>query len=433
MILCILNNLFPDVQGKDSFDLDGTPGVFTDSHSLTGYLDSIEKPHHVLRLNDINEVLSLATNNPMYTYDVLLGLPTNPLMDDADLITQVINAVKNTDNIHLIFANGWDYYSGKLYTSQGGSKELAVNRKNVFTTIFKNTDIDLKRIHFWICNMHEVSIFETAFHPADVQYFSVYPKRLCIQNFKAGIDLYNPPGRNVQREYHFICLNNYEKPHRSSLVETFKNTDLKEKILYSYLNPNNKELQTFIDGSHDANNITEWQDILPTDIIDKSYLYISTETHFENEKTLLQKEDTSFINPVQGWWSEKTFKAFYWEKPFIVVAPTSTLQFLKQLGFETFPEFFDETYDSIVDNHERLELLKGEIFKTCSKSLEEIHDLYYSDTVQQKLKHNKKLFYQLEKLTPFNRYYNCYNTITTDNQEILKILEFYNQINEFSK
>jgi hypothetical protein len=47
--------------------------------------------------------------------------------------------------------------------------------------------------------------------------------------------------------------------------------------------------------------------------------------------------------------SEKTMRAIYAGRPFILLAPSGTLQLIKDLGFKTFDEFWDEDYDSIVD------------------------------------------------------------------------------------
>jgi hypothetical protein len=57
------------------------------------------------------------------------------------------------------------------------------------------------------------------------------------------------------------------------------------------------------------------------------------------------------------------------------------------MGFETFPEFFDESYDEIENPWERMYIIVKEIKKICSLSLEELHDRYYN--IFDKLEHNR--------------------------------------------
>ena len=65
-------------------------------------------------------------------------------------------------------------------------------------------------------------------------------------------------------------------------------------------------------------------------------------------------------------------------QPFIVVTNSGYLDFLRELEFETFPEFFDESYDEIENPIERMNTIVKEIKKICSLSLEELHDRYYN-------------------------------------------------------
>jgi len=57
------------------------------------------------------------------------------------------------------------------------------------------------------------------------------------------------------------------------------------------------------------------------------------------------------------------------------------------MGFETYPEFFDESYDEIENPKERMSTIVKEIKKICSLSFEELHDRYYN--IFDKLEHNR--------------------------------------------
>ncbi len=58
--------------------------------------------------------------------------------------------------------------------------------------------------------------------------------------------------------------------------------------------------------------------------------------------------------------SEKTLNAIFYGKPFVLIGVSGCLEYLRELGFETFSEFWDESYDSERDYQKRIE----KIFKT---------------------------------------------------------------------
>jgi hypothetical protein len=53
--------------------------------------------------------------------------------------------------------------------------------------------------------------------------------------------------------------------------------------------------------------------------------------------------------------TEKTVKAIALEMPFVLVAPTGSLEYMREYGFKTFSEVFDESYDTETDDIKRLE------------------------------------------------------------------------------
>jgi hypothetical protein len=84
--------------------------------------------------------------------------------------------------------------------------------------------------------------------------------------------------------------------------------------------------------------------------------------------------------------TEKIFKPMVHRHPFILVGPYKTLEKLRGLGYKTFSDFWDESYDDIEDPNKRL--LK--IIELC-KSISE-----WSDTEK------KKFFYKSMIITNHN-------------------------------
>jgi hypothetical protein len=105
--------------------------------------------------------------------------------------------------------------------------------------------------------------------------------------------------------------------------------------------------------------------------------------------------ESRFAQPT-GNYSEKTFHPMWFKKPFVLAAPPNTLKLLKEHGFKTFSDFWDESYDSITIHEERLLKIFEVIDFINNKSIEELQEMY----VQMKpiLEHNYNLI--KEKLSP---------------------------------
>lgn len=85
--------------------------------------------------------------------------------------------------------------------------------------------------------------------------------------------------------------------------------------------------------------------------------------------------ETRFAQPTANF-SEKVFQAIQYKKPFIVVGPPKTLEYIRSLGFKTFNDFWDESYDNELDHGERLAKLFDLIETILNTPLTELHELY---------------------------------------------------------
>jgi hypothetical protein len=108
-----------------------------------------------------------------------------------------------------------------------------------------------------------------------------------------------------------------------------------------------------------------------------SLVYVPTETVYFGRRTHL---------------TEKTFKAIALEMPFVLVAPAGSLNYLKEYGFQTFADVFDESYDTETDDIRRIEkvtdLLKHlnnlsvaerqQIHQACLPIVEHNYNHFYS-------------------------------------------------------
>lgn len=108
-------------------------------------------------------------------------------------------------------------------------------------------------------------------------------------------------------------------------------------------------------------------------IFNDSFLWISPET----KKT----HDGVYI-------TEKTWKAIAYGSPFCINGDKGSLKYLKSMGFKTFSNYWDESYDE--DNDiVKIKKITNIVKNICDKSLVELNQLY--DSMLPILKHNQQL------------------------------------------
>lgn len=175
----------------------------------------------------------------------------------------------------------------------------------------------------------------------------------------------------------FICMMGRQNEGRESLYYFYKKEKMFESNHISYLGRGMS-----LEDSGEMKNIRVGNSTPSTDsiteFIDDSYFMVVPETECWFPSS--NKHHSVFF-------TEKIAKALYYGHPFIVLAGCGFLKGLKDLGFETFPEFFDESYDDIYNHHIKTEKIKNEIRKLNNKKHKELSEMYNS--VIDKLVHNQ--------------------------------------------
>ena len=104
-------------------------------------------------------------------------------------------------------------------------------------------------------------------------------------------------------------------------------------------------------------------------LYESSYFSLVNETIFTEPLNKNNWDTQLFI-------TEKTYKPIMNYHPFIVVGLPHTLRYLRQQGFQTFPEMFDEYYDVIKDPKDRFEFIIRELEKWKNYSTDEKNERY---------------------------------------------------------
>lgn len=72
--------------------------------------------------------------------------------------------------------------------------------------------------------------------------------------------------------------------------------------------------------------------------------------------------------------TEKTYRPILNGRPFIIIGPAHSLKFLKSLGFKTFSNIINESYDEVTEPEERLQKCCESITEFVDRPIEEIQE-----------------------------------------------------------
>ena len=190
-----------------------------------------------------------------------------------------------------------------------------------------------------------------------------------------------------KKEKIYNCLNSSVKKHRTFLFDNLKSKNLLNYGFVSYVNKGIILSQT-IDPMgnrlyHPMPPDINGYNCFGYHVVEKSYFSVVTETHHE------------FDNPDHDGlqFTEKTVKALI-SQPFIIVGQYGHLEKLREYGFQTYPELFDESYDLIENPMERIDFIIDEIERLCNMDKSELEKIYKS--VLWKIEHNRKIMLDFE-------------------------------------
>ena len=180
-----------------------------------------------------------------------------------------------------------------------------------------------------------------------------------------GIHNYNPE-KTYQNTF-LMPVRNYKEQAawRGSVIEELK--DLLPSSIYSIYAEN-----IFLPGSNKNSNVRE---------INYSWF---NDTYFS-----LTLE--SYVDPIKPiFLTEKIYKPIGFYHPFLLLGSPYSLATLKEWGFVTFDNIFDESYDIIEDLQEKISIVKRNVENYSYES--------YTTETWDRLKHNHNLFFNKQRI-----------------------------------
>ena len=160
---------------------------------------------------------------------------------------------------------------------------------------------------------------------------------------------------NGKRDNLFICYNRRAHYHRIRFVKLLYDSDFFERGLVSLGVPQEHELISDIEDEFYGRlpfmidnldlTINRANELTTKDYM-RTYFSIITETTYENSCVFM---------------SEKIFKPIVSFHPFFVLTGVNFLKYLRKMGYRTFSEWFDESYDKEEDLNKRMTIILSEV------------------------------------------------------------------------
>lgn len=354
--------------------------------------------------NEIANDLNLLCIGSIHTQTMLRYVEN---ADFTDILSKkTIDLIKSNKNFKIIFVDEKEggFYHTDLFFSNLYNLYNHIGLNNTEQIVYLTSSASIKKEYRTFLKGAKLSSFMKVdtidfYILSDPGYnINQYNEKTNTGNFpyldrNVCYDIPNSDELFITRNKYFLNLNrNSSRLHRPKLVlELIKNnlfssgmvSLLKSDEFDEFCNRDeNIEYKTliaekypFVADFEDADFVSEMHNFFTKkDMWMATYFSIVSETTADNNFTFI---------------TEKTVRPMIYYHPFIVWGNPHTLKRLKQLGFETFPEFFDESYDAIIDNDKRLQKIVENVQHLCNKSLDEIHSMYIK--VIPKLEKNHKM------------------------------------------
>lgn len=200
----------------------------------------------------------------------------------------------------------------------------------------------------------------------------------------------------------FICVMGKIRENREHILDFLRNSNIIDNTYYSFNTVwIDKNKPTFyLEDSDFVKDKPIWE---LTSYFKKggfeyqtqSFVNLVSETFFYNDSKMGDFNGNGVL-----YFSEKIFKPITMCQPFILFGKSFSLKKLKEIGFKTFSEFWNEDYDLETNDKIRFDMICNEILNINKLSLFECQDMYIK--MISILKHN---YYHSFKIRENSKYY----------------------------
>ena len=206
------------------------------------------------------------------------------------------------------------------------------------------------------------------------------------------------------KKYKLSCLNGMAWQHRKWIYLQLAHKSYFNELVFSYGNRQEKnpydysnELQLM---PNEIDKLLKLPDHVKFIADEISEIDVTT-NHPAYLETYINLVTETTINGLMPMLSEKTFKPIVTGQLFILVAAPGAIQFLRDIGIDTFDDIIDHSYDMIIDSRLRLEAVISQVDHLMTLNIEQIYT-----QIKPRLQRNSEYFMSTEFRQQFSLTFN---------------------------
>lgn len=380
-------------------------------------------PHFHNRFNSVNIIPACNLPDDIFLYEINFGNYhyrdllhafhfNDGILDQNNISINVLERIKNKTAYVLITLLFEGYLNDKFLSAM---HEYFKHKQIPLTQIIYVTNCgNGKEVYENYCQRH------TIIPEMQVEYLPVF--RVDKTDVKNAVEKYLLEGYTPgSREKTFLCFNRRYSDHRLLFFIMMVKKKLVDKFYISMAASQPEANRTFkinaeyLIQRHNTHDITkedieECNSLLPLILDNNNFNQYPMETtvdpvekFYKNSLINIVNETYFFNNIIHI--TEKTYKPIAFLQPFIILGASGSLQHIRNMGFKTFNDFWDESYDSEINDAIR--------FTKIVNIVEQISNW----TEQEKISFSHKIKETLE--------YNLGHLNTMANTELTKFAEKY--------
>lgn len=351
--------------------------------------------NHVPAYNVLDEPFLYEINFHNYHYRDILGSfnTSNGLLENANPNPNVVKLVREKKGyvlVTLLYEGFLDDLFLKGLTDYFTKKNIPLTQVVYVSNCYNGQDV-----YHNFCKRNNIE------PEMKMEYLPVFriDKTDLTQILEADISYSTAPKKKL-----FLCFNRRHNEHRVLFCVMMSKLNLIDRFFYSMIRQQPESHQTFIENARffgskhkefhiSENDIIEADKHLPLILDTTNFSKYPMEVGYDSVKPFY---DDSYINIVMETYffsniihiTEKTYKPIAFMQPFIMLAAPYGLQHIKDMGFKTFDQFWDESYDSETDHTIRFLKITQQVRKISEWSQEKL-DQFVKD-VQPILEFNRE-------------------------------------------
>ena len=341
--------------------------------------DLFQKPHFHSRIVDSSIVPTYKLSQEIFLYELNWNNfhyrdslhnfhSADGFFDDNQINVQVLNRVRNKTAYFLVTL----FYEGYMHD----------DFLNHLSDYFTSKGLPLTQIIYMTNCYNSQAVYEDyckrnhKLPEMQMEYFPVFRIDKCNvqQAIAESVKSTYQPG---PRKKTFLCFNRRYNDHRLMLYLKLFKEGLVDQSYYS-MDKNQPEasstfienckylLSRFSDYGVETSDVLAANKILPLILDNPNFASYPMEHSVDPVKHLY---DNSLVNIITETYffnniihiTEKTYKPIAFMQPFILVAASGSLRHVQDMGFKTFNEFWDESYDLELDHKLRFEKIMSVI------------------------------------------------------------------------